>query len=542
MKRIILSVFALLAILSFVFADGDGPQAVSIIKDGGAVTFYKFAQSDPNWWENPLCNGSNPSYSVLNDKSKGGVGLDYFNDINLGAPESLILDGGAMVAWGPSYTSSTYQLQYRVYKTGAVAPAWSSFPVDQLAGQDGQDIRYEVHGKNINILALTNGITGTYRFEVCLKVKGSDESIQTATFSYVGTDVAASFNAPVSGFANEPVAFINTSVNATSYSWDFGDGASSKETNPDHTYVSEGTYTVTLIAENDANETSSATSTIKIYDRTNPPSDELLVNGTPLTQGIWSVSTLGYATPATLTWDYTVNEPTGSVGDALRIQTPLIANQSSGIAIYQPVTLTAGHRYEFNCLFKDLTGAAEGMWFQIYITTENPSNTSDLAIAQEAVQGSGVPTIGELTSWGENWLGSPKGYDGPFKDQAIKGKLHTGDLCVFTPISSGIYNFIIRTGSWNNRMDIAISDLSLKDLDLPTGCLIPKVNDIKIYSQDRQIQVVAESDMNNVFIYNLNGKIVDSTVSAGNRFTSIELSSGLYLLNIGGKGYKVLVK
>ena len=50
--------------------------------------------------------------------------------------------------------------------------------------------------------------------------------------------------------AGVPVQFTNTSMGATSYSWSFGDAASSSSTeeNPNFTYNSEGTYTVALTA------------------------------------------------------------------------------------------------------------------------------------------------------------------------------------------------------------------------------------------------------------------------------------------------------
>lgn len=44
------------------------------------------------------------------------------------------------------------------------------------------------------------------------------------------------------------VTFNNTSKNATSYMWDFGDGGSSSEENPVYTYAADGDYTVTLTA------------------------------------------------------------------------------------------------------------------------------------------------------------------------------------------------------------------------------------------------------------------------------------------------------
>ncbi|TXD83193.1 PKD domain-containing protein [Subsaximicrobium wynnwilliamsii] len=50
--------------------------------------------------------------------------------------------------------------------------------------------------------------------------------------------------------AGLPVQFTNTSVGATSFSWNFGDGAgtTSAEENPAFTYASEGSYTVSLTA------------------------------------------------------------------------------------------------------------------------------------------------------------------------------------------------------------------------------------------------------------------------------------------------------
>lgn len=47
-----------------------------------------------------------------------------------------------------------------------------------------------------------------------------------------------------------PIQFQNTSQLATSYIWNFGDGNTSTQVNPTHTYSNPGVYTVTLIANN----------------------------------------------------------------------------------------------------------------------------------------------------------------------------------------------------------------------------------------------------------------------------------------------------
>ncbi|MCC7466355.1 MAG: PKD domain-containing protein, partial [Saprospiraceae bacterium] len=58
-------------------------------------------------------------------------------------------------------------------------------------------------------------------------------------------------------------SFTNTSTNATSYLWDFGDGMTSTEANPVHTYTTPGVYTVTLSATN-ACRTHTQTATVGV--------------------------------------------------------------------------------------------------------------------------------------------------------------------------------------------------------------------------------------------------------------------------------------
>lgn len=77
----------------------------------------------------------------------------------------------------------------------------------------------------------------------------------------IGTAVNARFTRAQDG---KTVSFINISENATNYMWDMGDGTTSTLINPEKRYVN-GTYTVTLTASND-NEDSSTTSSTFIID------------------------------------------------------------------------------------------------------------------------------------------------------------------------------------------------------------------------------------------------------------------------------------
>ncbi len=54
----------------------------------------------------------------------------------------------------------------------------------------------------------------------------------------------------VASVSFDTVSFVNASQNATSYSWDFGDGHTSTAAEPVHIYEADGTYTVVLTATN----------------------------------------------------------------------------------------------------------------------------------------------------------------------------------------------------------------------------------------------------------------------------------------------------
>jgi PKD repeat protein len=55
-------------------------------------------------------------------------------------------------------------------------------------------------------------------------------------------DTIASFQFEISSDNWSEVIFTNYSQNASSFAWDFGDGNSSTEQNPTHTYAAGGTY------------------------------------------------------------------------------------------------------------------------------------------------------------------------------------------------------------------------------------------------------------------------------------------------------------
>ncbi len=80
---------------------------------------------------------------------------------------------------------------------------------------------------------------------------GSDTQTKTDFVTITCTPPTASFSAnKVGGPAPLTVTFTDQSTGATGWNWSFGDGGSSTEKNPAHTFAEPGTYTISLTATN----------------------------------------------------------------------------------------------------------------------------------------------------------------------------------------------------------------------------------------------------------------------------------------------------
>ncbi len=103
--------------------------------------------------------------------------------------------------------------------------------------------------------------------------------------------------APLQGVRPLTVRFINSSSNAESYLWDFGDGGSSQELNPAHEYTVAGKFTVTLVAQKgDVTDLMEKIGYVSISDPTPPKS-------------AFSATPLSGATPLLVSF---TNESTGA--------------------------------------------------------------------------------------------------------------------------------------------------------------------------------------------------------------------------------------
>lgn len=195
------------------------------------------------------------------------------------------------------------------------------------------------------------------------------------------------------------IDFTDTSSGSpTSWSWDFGDGATSTAQNPVHTYAAAGTYSVTLNASNvhgSDDETQSVTVSAAV-DPPPPTADNLLLNA-------------GFETDANAdnkpdSWKsnkhFTRSDGAVHGGSfAGRWQ----STADNGPSSYQPVAVTAGTTYAFSG-WVNAPITADSFTFQIKILWRTDSGaisatvvkkfTDDTAGAWQEVTGSAVAPTG----------------------------------------------------------------------------------------------------------------------------------------------------
>jgi PKD repeat protein len=158
---------------------------------------------------------------------------------------------------------------------------------------------------------------GTYTATlVAINTSGTDTA--TATIQ-IGTVPGAGFSSSTSGLI---ATFTNSTTNGTSYSWDFGDGSTSTETDPTHSYTADEVYTVVLTATN-ACGSSTVTQTVTI---TTPPSANFTagpLTGCPGMTVVYDNTSSDNAT--TFAWSFP-----GGTPDTSSLENPAVVYNTSG--------------------------------------------------------------------------------------------------------------------------------------------------------------------------------------------------------------------
>jgi PKD repeat protein len=257
----------------------------------------------------------------------------------------------------------------------------------------------------------------------------------------------------VSGFAPLQVQFTDKSSLATSWLWDFGDGMTSNEQNPTHTYNNAGTYSVSLTATNEIGDSSLVKND---YITVNPPlklsAGGVITGGNMADSAQWGISNLNTpsGSEAVAKWNEMTNVPSAGQDGALYVSGQ--ANNSTvQYAIYQKVTLSKDSIYEFNAAVKDFTTNLNQAWLEVYI---GPQPTDGLDYSKDDPANF---LLSEFSTWSNEC--NPKGVDGTFA-------LNSCGINGFIPSQDSDYYFVLKMGSTSWAGDdmpfsLAIDELSL---------------------------------------------------------------------------------
>jgi PKD repeat protein len=153
----------------------------------------------------------------------------------------------------------------------------------------------------------TYGAPGSY--DVTLTVTDDNGASDMA---YQQVAVYEGNQAPVAAFSAEANRLVVTFTDQSSdldgviaaWSWDFGDGASSTEQNPTHTYTASGTYNVTLTVTDDDGDTGLASQALSVTDVNQPPTAAFSWEPNKLAVTFSDASSDGDGSVVTWSWDF----------------------------------------------------------------------------------------------------------------------------------------------------------------------------------------------------------------------------------------------
>lgn len=220
----------------------------------------------------------NPStQNILNPNSQGSTYLTHIpgpsnQAVNsaprfLNYPPTVLCANNAFnfdhSATDPDGDSLVYELCTPFAGASAQNPAPTAGPppYSNVVWANGYTVNYQIQGSpSLSIDSQTGELSGyptlqgIFTFGISVKEYRDgillNESRRDFQFWVTNCDplLLAGIPAQTDSCASYTVSFTNNSVGASFYEWNFGDGTTSTQVNPTHTFSAPGTYDITLIA------------------------------------------------------------------------------------------------------------------------------------------------------------------------------------------------------------------------------------------------------------------------------------------------------
>ena len=251
---------------------------------------------------------------------------------------------------------------------------------------------------------------------------------------------------PVAGFsftANPDntleVTFTNNSVNAASYSWNFGDDAgSSTEANPTYTYAAGGTYSVVLTVTNANGATDALSKDVTVVA---PDAVNLIANGGFDDASVWSIIQHNPNNNAVVTI---------ADGVANFVDIEQGAWGTEGHAGINQVVTVEGGTYQFD--LNITTNGINEFWFEVWVGTQAPVEFADYN------EDNGAAKVLSFNAW--NCYDAISTYSGSMASVLCE------DLDGSINLEAGTYYVVIRTGgiTWGDG-GVTIDDVTMFNVD-----------------------------------------------------------------------------
>ena len=221
-----------------------------------------------------------------------------------------------------------------------------------------------IHEANYLVSATARSVDPQWRWTF------NQPSTWLATVLALNPGTAPTNQPPVAAFSSSCSAltcsFTSTSSDPdgsiASYSWAFGDGATSTVQNPSHSYAAAGSYTVTLTVTDNQGATNAVSHSVTVTAANQPPVAAFSSSCSALTCSFTSTSSDPDGTIASYSWTFgdgatsTVQNPshTYAAGGTYTVTLTVTDNQGATNAVSHSVTVTAANQaptanFTFSC-------------------------------------------------------------------------------------------------------------------------------------------------------------------------------------------------
>ena len=288
--------------------------------------------------------------------------------------------------------------------------------------------------------------------------------------------------------------FTDASILAVSHNWDFGDGNTSTEVNPIHTYALDGTYDVTLTTTNSAGVSNSVTQQVPVggiqatfdaviqnADMQSYPTGEMNNNdlvdawtvdpdntfndGSNTPFDFWRNDDLEawVSTPANNGGSGTTDKASSSGTDATSAggtSDRSLKFDSSGERAYQPFEVETGVEYSISAFVKSETtpvGEVEGTF---YILSDQPSSDNDLAslalVTQQVVST-------DINNWQQTTFNFTADATFSFSQDRVDDSIEDGGILTSTDQKFVIFYFV-PTNTVTGSNEVFLTDIVINTL------------------------------------------------------------------------------